>query len=179
MKTLKAPSLAVCLLLLLAAPLAAGFKTTVTGIDDWRDGVETVAIVVTECAEQVGCAELVQEAQQRLVAMEPGFAVVPERSVREFLFSQGHTAYAPELRELLAEEFGLDAILELKVPFAKKGSGWGGNEKSQVTVEMTLVRPTGAILLHGVGNGRPLNVVSSPERVAGNVVEKLFEEAFR
>ena len=65
------------------------------------------------------------------------------------------------------------------MPFAKKGSGWGGNEKSQVTVEMTLVRPTGAILLHGVGNGRPLNVVSSPERVAGNVIEKLFEEAFR
>jgi hypothetical protein len=32
--------------------------------------------------------------------------------------------------------------------------------------------------MHGTGTGRPRNVVTSPERVAGNVVEKILERAF-
>jgi hypothetical protein len=33
--------------------------------------------------------------------------------------------------------------------------------------------------MHAVGTGRPLNVMSSPERVAGTVIENILREAWK
>ena len=169
----------ILLMLFAASPLAAGFKTTVTAAKNFMDGVDRIAVVTTECDEVVGCSKIEEKAQAEITRLGVGFTVVPEHQVREYLFSRGLTRYSPELRGELAVEFELDAILELKIPFAVKGDGFAGRRSSEATVEMMLVRPGGEILLHGVGTGRPNNVVTSPERVAGNVVEKLFEKAFR
>lgn len=169
------------LLALTAGQASAGFKTTVTKSKDFHlDKVSKVAIVTTQCHEAMDCANL-----ERRVAKELGqikavtFRVVPEALQRDFLFSQGATEYSPELRSLLADQFEVDAFMELSIPFAEKGAGFGGNQPSKVKVELRLTGLDGNILLFGIGTGRPLNVVTSPERVAGNVVEAIIKDAFR
>jgi len=141
--------------------------------------LEKIAIVTVECAEVVECSAIERKAYREAMTMRLGFRIATEKQVREALFSGGHTEYSTELRGFLVEELGLDGVLELKIPFAKRGEGYGGRRGSEAKVEMVLVNPEGAILLHGVGVGRPKLVVTSPERVAGNVVERLLEKAFK
>lgn len=163
----------------LALPVSAAFRTTVTKAENFPSDLAKIAVVTVECGEVVDCSKIEQKAQLEIGRLAIGLTVVPEVVVRRSLFAHGQTKYTTDLRGVLAEEFELDAILELSIPFAVIGDGYGGQRGSEVKVEMVLVRPDGEVLLHGVGTGRPMNVVTSPERVAGNVVEKLMEKAFR
>ena len=43
----------------------------------------------------------------------------------------------------------------------------------------SVVRPTGEILFLGEGTGRPKNTLSSPEKAAGEVAERVFEKVFK
>jgi hypothetical protein len=163
----------------LAAPAAADFRTTVTKAEGFTPAsIRRVAVVTVECHEVTDCARIEQKVFLEFQGSALGLEVIPEQRIREYLFAHGHTAYDPSLRQALAAEFDLDALAELRIPFAEKGDGFGGHRRSQVKVELALVDPGGKILVHGVGTGRPLNVVTSPERVAGNVVEELVEKIF-
>lgn len=164
---------------ILAPPASAAFRTTVTKADNFPTDLARIAVVTVGCDEAIDCSKIEQKAQLEIGRLGIGLTVVPEAVVRRSLFAQGHTRYKADLRSALAEEFELDAILELAIPFAAIGDGYGGKRGSEVKVEMVLIRPDGEVLLHGVGTGRPLNVVTSPERVAGNVVEKLMAKAFK
>ena len=147
-------------------------------MDGFDEGIERIAVVTTECEPSLDCARVEEKVRLELVKMASGFAVAQENQVREYLFGEGHLHYTSDLREALAEQFELDAILEVSIPHAVKGDGFGGQDSSEARVEILLVKPTWQILLHGVGTGRPNNVVTAPERVAGNVIEKIFEKAF-
>ncbi|MEM9554590.1 MAG: hypothetical protein AAGC60_10045 [Acidobacteriota bacterium] len=165
--------------LLVVAPASAKFSATVTKAKAYDpSAIAKVAVITTECHEVVDCGRLERRIVIEAQEMPVSFTVVPEEEVREFLFAEGHLSFTPELRGVIAEAFGIDAFLELRVPFAERGDGFAGNRRSSVKIELLLTKVDGAILLHGVGTGRPLNVVSSPERVAGNVVEEIFMQAF-
>lgn len=168
--------------LLLAVPAAAKFRVTVTAPTPLADlELERVAFVTVDCADTMDCTGVERKALLESQKMQAPFVVVPEQQVRAALFERGHTSYTQDLREELAEALELDAVFEIAVPFGEKGSGpfrhSAAAKNSQATVEMTLFTPDGKILLHGVGTGRPKNVVTSPERVAGNVVERILKEA--
>jgi hypothetical protein len=55
----------------------------------------------------------------------------------------------------------------------------GGSQRSEDKLTLRLVRPTGEILFVGEGIGRPKNTISSPEKAAGEVAERIFEKAFK
>ena len=167
-------------LLLLAAPASAAFKTTVTKTDAFKSAnVKKVVFVTLECDDTIDCYAIQRKAASEARKMKTGFVIADEGKVREMLLSKGHTAYTTELREWLATELGVDALFEINVPFGTKGDGWFGQRGSRAKVEMNLVQPDGAILIHAVGTGRPLNVVTGPERVAGNIIEKILKKAFK
>jgi hypothetical protein len=173
--------LSLLLCLFAAGQAHAAIKATVTKSKDLKlDELRIVAVVTTQCHEVMDCANLERRIADELSNIAGiTFRTVPESAQREFLFSKGATEYTPELREALAVHFEVDAFMELSIPFAEKGDGPFGQRKSRVKVELRLTKLDGGILLHGVGTGRPLNVVTSPERVAGNVVEEILEEAFK
>lgn len=161
------------------AAQAASFKVTVTAPTPLDElDLQRVVFVTVDCAPELDCADIERRALVEVQKLEAPFTVVPEAKVRALLFEQGLTSYDPELRAELAEALEVDAFFEIEVPFSEKGSGpFMGNKSSRATVELTVVTPDGKILLHGVGAGRPKNVVSSPERVAGNVIERILAEA--
>lgn len=141
--------------------------------------LERVAVVTTECSDVVDCAVIERKVFSEARQMRVEFTIIPGSVVKDFLLKQGRTQYAPELREALAVEFELDGIFELKVPHAEAGDGPWGRRGSKAKVEMLLVRPSGEILIHATGTGRPMNVVTSPETVAGNIVEEMLERVFK
>lgn len=166
-------------LALLAAPTEAKFRATVTKAEGFsKSQLKRVIFVTSQCNETLDCSNMERRIHGELQEMNLGFHIVPEQAVRKILFENGHTEYSPDLRELLSEKLELDGIFELKVPYSERGDGWAGDRRSMVKIEVSLVDQEGRILLHGVGTGRPLNVVSSPERVASNVVAEIFHEAF-
>lgn len=168
------------LVMLPTTTLLAAFRTTVTKSEDFEQAViSRVATVTLECDRTVDCAAIERKVNNEARKLKLPFQLVIERLVRQALFSQGHTEYTPEVRASLAAELEVDALIELKIPFAERGEGFGGRRGSQVTVELFLVRPNGEILLHAVGTGRPKNVVTAPERVAGNLVERILKKAFK
>jgi hypothetical protein len=172
----------VALALVAATPALAGFQETITkgeGFPADPRELGRIAIFVTECDPALDCSRLVAFAIQETADSDVGITVVPETSVRQALFSAGKTAYEPEMREALMEELELGGVLEIHVPHAERSDGFGGRTKSQVKVEMVLLGPDGSVLMHAVGTGRPLNVMSSPERVAGTVIENILREAWK
>jgi hypothetical protein len=175
----RGPFLAVSgLAALWAAVALAAFEVNVTAPPGFADGVKRIAVVTVLCHEMLNCPQIEQTVVAKLAQMNLGITAVSGTEVRRVLFAKGETAYRTELREQLAADLQLDALMELEIPYGKRGEGYGGRRGSEVKVDLRLVRPTGAILMHGTGTGRPKNVVSSPERVAGNVVEKILERAF-
>lgn len=167
------------LALVAALPAAAAFRATVTKAEGFNTkSLERVAMVTAECDEVVDCANLERRAREQASELSLPFTVVPEQEIREFLFARGESAYRPDLRPALAEAFQLSAVLEIKVPFSERGDGFGGRRRSSVRIDVELLSPEGRILLRGTGTGRPLNVVSSPERVAANVLKEILKEAF-
>jgi hypothetical protein len=52
-------------------------------------------------------------------------------------------------------------------------------KRSEVKLTLRLVRPSGEILFVADGTGRPTNTLSSPEKAAGEVAERVFEEVFQ
>lgn len=173
----------VCLAILAlcaALPAGAAFRVTVTGVDRLEEARPSkVAVVTVECADALDCHAIERKVLLEARKLELGFEIVPENVVRDLLFDHGFTAYSPERRELLERELGVDALFELHVPFGVKGDGFAGRRSSEAKIELFVVEPQGGILLHGVGTGRPNNVVSSPERVAGNIVERIFDKIAR
>lgn len=173
---------ALSLVLVAATPALAGFQETITKGEGFpADPAELgrIAIFVTECDPALDCSRLVAFAVQETADSDVGVTVVPEATVRQALFAAGKTAYDPEMREALMEELELGGVLEIHVPHAERSDGFGGRTKSQVKVEMVLLGPDGSVLMHAVGMGRPLNVVSSPERVAGTVIENILRKAWK
>ena len=168
-------------LMIVVAPLTmAAFKTTVTKSEDFEQAeLSRVAVVTVECDRTVDCSAVERKIYTEVQRLKVRFQLVPESTVRGTLFSHGHTEYSSDLRSTVASELDLDGLIELKIPFAERGDGYGGRRGSQVKAELLLIRPSGKILMHAVGTGRPKNVVTSPERVAGNLVEKILREAFK
>ena len=162
-----------------AFPAHAKFNATVTKAPSFDPAsVSKVLVVTRQCHEVVDCSEIERQIVGAVVELGSPFGTVPEVAVREHLFAEGVLEYDPEMRQDLAEHFGADAVMELVVPFAERGDGFGGRRRSSVKIEIYLLRPDGAILFHGTGTGRPKNVVSGPERVSGNIVEEILEEVF-
>ncbi len=171
------------LVLLLGALSAAGAfaanKVTVTRADAFATTkLTTVAVVTAECHEVVDCSRI----QQKVIAgfgKKHGFTFVPDYKVRKALIDLGYTEYDRSLRAELAQSLGVDGFFELVVPHAERADGFGGREGSQVKLEMTVLGANGELLAHGVGTGRPQNVVTGPERVAGNIAEQIGRLLFQ
>lgn len=139
--------------------------------------IQRVAIVVSDCHEVVDCHEVTRQAAEAFRLRSDLSVVLPNRT-RDFLFENGSTAYDAELRGALFEEFGLDALVELEIPFAERGDGFGGTRRSSLRVDVTLVSEDGRILMSATGTRRPKNVVSGPERVLGKILEEFVDRVF-
>lgn len=167
------------LLILLAAvgPAWAGFTVDVTkGAGYDPSSVSKVMVVLAECHEALDCRRLEREVAGELIRAQPRLKVVVGEPVYSELLRLGKEQYSTELRETLATATGADSILELSAPHANPGMAT--RKRSEVKLTLRLVRPSGEILFVGQGIGRPQNTLSSPEKAAGEVAERIFEQAF-
>lgn len=159
--------------------LLAATKVTVTAPSGFADGITRIALVTPACAPQLDCPDVVRRVTATLKAeLKLKLEIVADSRVREELFKMGATEFSAEHREALAKALDLDALLEIDIPFAERGDGYGGRQGSETKVAVRLVRPTGEILMSGSGFGRPVNVVTSPERVADRTVKEILAKAF-
>lgn len=166
------------LLTLTGTSLHADFDAEVTKAPGFDSGIGAVALVTVSCHESVDCAEVEDRAAADLGTRGLRFRVIPPDSVRRALFERGSTSMTDDVRQAVLDEVGADAVLEISIPFGNRGDGFGGRRRSEVRVEVRLVTRGGELRLSGRGSGRPKNVVSGTERVAGNVLERIFDEAF-
>ena len=157
-----------------AVPCLAGFKTEVTLGPGFKPGaVSKVVVVSTECHEALDCRRIEREVAAELTRAQPEIAVSVGDSVYSELLRTGNERYTTDLRESIAKAFEADSILELSAPHA--APGMATVRRSEVKLTLRLVRPTGEILFLGEGTGRPKNTLSSPEKAAGEVAERVFE----
>lgn len=162
------------------SPLFAGTTVTVTAPKGFADGLHRVALVVDQCVPEVDCSDVGRRATATIVAeLKLPLSFVSEAQVREALFKMGATSYSKERRADLATALSADAILEIDIPFAERGDGYGGRQGSEAKVEVRLVKASGEILMSGSGLGRPTNVVTSPERVADRTIKEILQKAFK
>ena len=174
-------SIALLTLCPLAAPVYAGSSVTVNKAHGWEtSSVQRVAVVVTECSGSVNC-DVVQGSVAAAAARL--WKTVPRQKVAEGLFQLGEAEYSEEMRQplieaLSTEERPVDAILEVSVPHAKHGGGPFTDRRSEAVLKVVLRRKDGTVLMVGTGRGRPLNVVSGPERVLRKLGEDIFRKAF-
>lgn len=162
-----------------AGTLEASTKVTVTAPDGFAEGIGKVALVTVECAPQLDCPDVLARVTATIRAeLKLALKIAHGPAVREALFKLGATEYTESQREDLAKALALDAFLEIRIPFAERGDGYGGRQGSESKVDLRLVKPSGEILMSGTGFGRPLNVVTSPERVADRTIKAILERAF-
>ena len=175
---MRVASIAMILALACAAPALAGFNVNVTkapGFDP--SSLSKVVVVITECHEALDCRRLEREVAGELTKAQLRLGVVVGDSVYSQLLGLGKERYSVDLREQLATALGADALLELSAPHASPGMAT--RKRSEVKLTLRLVRPSGEILFVGDGTGRPTNTLSSPEKAAGEVAERVFEQVFR
>lgn len=161
-----------------ASPTIAGFNVDVTkapGFDPLS--IAKVVVVLAECHEALDCRRLEREVAAELTKARPGLQAVVGDSVYSELLRLGKEQYAIDLREQIATATGADSLLELSAPHASPGMAT--RKRSEVKLSLRLVRPSGEILFTGQGTGRPKNTLSSPEKAAGEVAERIFEEVFK
>jgi hypothetical protein len=159
-----------------ATALNAAFKTSVNTKPGFRDPL-SVAVVVAQCQPSMDCADLGGRGAAAVAAVMKEWKVIPSARSRQALFEQGKEVYSVEDRESLVALLNADALLEVVVQSAATGDGYGGMRGSEVNLLIRLVRPDGELLLQGSGTGRPMNVVTSPERVGATVIEKILKDA--
>lgn len=169
-----------------AIPAEAGFQVDVTTAENWTDGLDRIAIVTEECAESLNCRDVEERLARELRAVwrkhttvEPGdrgiWIVRPDK-ITKALMRAGLTEYDPDKQEELIRELEVDALMVIKVPSGMKGAyGWKGSE-SKMDLHITNGKQ---LLLIGTGSGRARNTLTSPERVAANIGEKILEEALK
>lgn len=164
--------------LAVARPAAAGFNVDVTkapGFDP--SSVSKVVVVLSECHEVLDCRRLEREVAAELTKARPGIQAVVGDDVYSELLRLGKEEYSIDLRSQIAAATGADSLLELSAPHASPGMAT--RKRSEVKLTLRLVRPSGEILFTGQGTGRPKNTLSSPEKAAGEVAERIFAEAFK
>jgi hypothetical protein len=167
------------LVILRSGSLNASTKVTVTAPDGFAEGIVKVALVAAECAPELDCPSVLARLASTMKGeLKLPFKIVDDSAVRNVLFKKGATEYSESHRAELAEALSLDALFEIRIPFANRGDGFGGRQGSESKVELRLVKPSGEILMTGTGFGRPMNVVTSPERVADRTLKEILEKAF-
>ncbi len=170
--------LAAAILSLAAGAARADFDAEVTASPDFTAGLRRVAVIAVACHESVDCTQVEDAAAEELTGRKPGFEVVSPSAIRDELFARGATELSDDLRPAILEKLGVDGVLEIRVPFANRGDGFGGKRRSEARVEVRLVTREGELRMSGRGSGRPKNVVSGTERVVGTVIEKILLKAF-
>jgi hypothetical protein len=161
-----------------AVPCLAGFEAEVTLGPGFKPGaVSKVVVVTAECHEALDCRRIEREVAAELTRAQPSIAVTVGDPVYSELLRTGHERYGTDLRDPIAKTFGADSILEISAPHASPGMAT--RKRSEVKLTLRLVRPTGEILFLGEGTGRPKNTLSSPEKAAGEVAERVFEKVFK
>lgn len=161
-----------------AALALAGFNVNVTKAPGFDPAsLSKVVVVMSECHEALDCRRLEREVATELTKAQLRLRVVVGDPVYSQLLGLGKERYSVDLREQLASAVGADTLLELSAPHASPGMAT--RKRSEVRLTLRLVRPTGEILFVGDGTGRPTNTISSPEKAAGEVAERVFEEVFR
>ena len=172
----------------LAGTANAGFQPSVMLADGFSaEDLDRIAIVAVECDADFDCEELVRRAGAKLAELKLPFSVLNEWSVKQYLFKQGEESYRPELRQSMADELGLSAILEIKVPHAERaegsgaGLGWSawGSQVNSVRVDLKLLSPEGGFLLRASGTSKSANRLATPESTAANAVQEIFRRAFK
>ena len=170
--------IAAALVLASAATGLAGFNVNVTKAPGFDSAaISKIVVVLAECHESLDCKRLEREVAGELTRAKPSLKVIVGDAVYSQLLGLGKESYSVDLRAQLAAAVGADALLELSAPYATPGMAT--RKRSEVKLSLRLVRPTGEILFVGDGTGRPANTLSSPEKAAGEVAERIFEEIFQ
>lgn len=154
----------------------ADFNADAIAAPDFPAGLRRVAVIAVNCHESIDCGEVEDAVAADLVERKPGFAVVAPNAVRTELFARGVTELTDELRPAILEKLQADGVLEINVPYASRGDGFGGRRRSEVRVELRLAGTDGRLHLSGRGSGRPKNVVSGTERVAGTIIGQILDK---
>src|SRR5262245_41298363 len=161
-----------------AASALAGFNVNVTKAPGFDPASLSKVVVVTfECHEALDCRRLEREVAMELTKAQLRLRVIVGDPVYSQLLGLGKERYSVDLREQLSAAVGADTLLELSAPHASPGMAT--RKRSEVKLTLRLVRPTGEILFVGDGTGRPTNTISSPEKAAGEVAERVFAQVFQ
>jgi hypothetical protein len=163
---------------LLAAPALAGFSQSMRVTEPFWS-LQKVAVVTTACSDNVNCEDVERAVAAQFAGSKLKLKSAAQPLVHKALFDMGLTAYDPERRAELATALGVDAFVELKVPFGARPDGFGGRQGAEVKLELTVVGADGTLIGHGSGTGRPMNVVQSAETVAGTIARKMIEHLER
>ena len=164
----------------------AGFQIDVTTADGWTEGLDRIAIVTEECADSMNCRDVeerlalqVQNAWRKHAKIAPGergIQIVRPAEITEALMKAGLTEYDPDLQDELIRELDVNALMVIKVPSGRKGQSGFTARGSEAKVDLHITNGD-SLLLVGSGSGRARNTLTSPEKVAATIGEKIFEKA--
>jgi len=167
--------------LLVLAPIASathasGYKDTVVAPSGWADGVERIAVFVTQGNEVINASEVESQVESKLAATSKlPFRVVPHSLKMEQMMALGIDRYDESRRVEILTALGISAVLLIDIPHA--GQSQFGREAAEVRVVLRVVAADGKILMRGESSGKAWNTASSPENIARHAVLRVVGKA--
>ena len=158
------------------AAFASGYKDTVVAPKGWSEGVERIAVFVTQGNEVINASQVESQLESQLAATSklPFRVVVPSVKM-ERLMALGLDRYDDARRGEIIAALGVSALLLIDIPHA--GQSQFGKEGAEVHVILRLVATDGKILMRGESSGKAWNTASSPENIARHAALRVLGKA--
>lgn len=158
------------------AVFASGYKDTVVAPKGWSEGVERIAVFVTQGNEVINASQVESQVESQLAATSklPFRVVVPSVKM-ERMMAMGLDRFDDARRGEIMTALGVSAVLLIDIPHA--GQSQFGKEGAEVHVILRLVAADGKILMRGESSGKAWNTASSPENIARHAALRVLGKA--
>ncbi|MEO8275136.1 MAG: hypothetical protein ABI639_02895 [Thermoanaerobaculia bacterium] len=158
------------------AVLASGYKDTVVAPKGWADGLDRIAVFVTQGNEVINSSEVESQVESTLAATRKlPFRTVVSSVKMERLMAMGLDRYDDSRRAEALTALGVSAVLLIDIPHA--GQSQFGKEGAEVHVILRVVAADGKILMRGESSGKAWNTASSPENIARHAILRVLGKA--
>ena len=166
----------VLLLGMTSAVFASGYNDTVVAPKGWNEGVERIAVFVTQGNEVINASQVESQVESQLAATSklPFRVVVPSVKM-ERMMALGLDRFDDARRGEIMTALGVSAVLLIDIPHA--GQSQFGKEGAEVHVILRLVAADGKILMRGESSGKAWNTASSPENIARHAALRVLGKA--
>jgi hypothetical protein len=171
-----ASSILIVLAALSVVAHASGYKDTVVAPKGWMDGLERIAVFVTQGNEVINGSEVETQVETKLAATgKLPFRVVVPSVKMERMMALGMDRYDETRRAEIIAALDVSAVLLIDIPHA--GQSQFGREGAEVRVVLRVVAADGRILMRGESSGKAWNTASSPENIARHAVLRVLGKA--